>query len=151
MDPATAIHNDHNGEPLSEEEAHEAEASQPDLPDEDEDAPSAADPTEPSLSFVIDPHHGVDTTKRKLFVGGLAWQVRTTGTETKARDKMNRAADSSPVHLPVQLFVDFARQICSPRGADSRIVATFDTVDFRSMPATDRFKREREGLFIINL
>ena len=24
----------------------------------------------------IDPHHGIDTTYRKLFVGGLAWQVR---------------------------------------------------------------------------
>ena len=23
----------------------------------------------------IDPHHGIDTTFRKLFVGGLAWQV----------------------------------------------------------------------------
>ncbi len=40
-----------------------------------------APPSEPPIEFnepilSIDPHHGIDTTYRKLFVGGLAWQVR---------------------------------------------------------------------------
>ena len=30
----------------------------------------------PEANMSIDPHHGIDTTYRKLFVGGLAWQVR---------------------------------------------------------------------------
>jgi hypothetical protein len=55
----------------------------------------------PEAILPIDPHHGVDTTYRKLFVGGLAWQVQQPPASRASTDSC-RHCHNRRKHAPIR-------------------------------------------------
>ena len=114
-------------------------------------APAAG--SEPTLDFheailSIDPHHGIDTTYRKLFVGGLAWQVRAAAPHAATPPPLLNGSFLTPLGTPAPPARRHTRAAAAARGtANAHSGADFDPLPMLACVRADELREPAAAFF----